>query len=66
MLSNGRKFFAFLLTLGIYTGLLIFVIAKSENIGSVDGFALNAAIGLTTISGAYYAGNVADTKKEKQ
>lgn len=64
MLSKGRKFFSFMLTLSIYTGLLIFMIIKAENVGPLDSFALNVAIGLTTISGAYYAGNVADSKKD--
>jgi len=57
----GRKFIAFLLSLFIYTGIMIIAIFFSS-IQDLGMFSMLLAASVMQISGAYYAGNVLSKK----
>lgn len=58
----GRKFIAFLLSLGVFFAIMIIAIFKqvTQDLGM---FAVLLATAVMQISGAYYAGNVLAKKK---
>lgn len=59
-----RKYSAFLISLSVYSALFLFaVIAGFVKDDSVPNLAFQLGVGISTVVGSYYAGNVLAKKK---
>lgn len=60
---GGRKFFILLLSMVVYIAGTTYLLVSDQN--DKAGIIVAIATGLTMISGAYFAGNVAQKQKQK-